>query len=101
MHTAAEAARNASVPVAVHMDHCQYPDMVKRAADIGGFDGIMIDMSHHSKEENLRLSRELAKYCNERGIITEVEPGRINGTENGIQDTRDLESIMTTSEEVR
>ena len=83
------------------MDHCQYPDMVKRAADIGGFDGIMIDMSHHSKEENLRLSRELAKYCNERGIITEVEPGRINGTENGIQDTRDLESIMTTSEEVR
>lgn len=100
LHAAAEAAKNASVPIAVHMDHCQDPTMVKRAADLGGFDGIMVDMSHFPKEENLRLSRELVEYCNERGIITEVEPGRINGTEDGIQDTLDLESILTTPEEV-
>src|ERR1700733_7667580 len=38
VHLAAEAARNASVPVAVHLDHAQDPEMVKRAADMGGFD---------------------------------------------------------------
>jgi fructose-bisphosphate aldolase class II len=41
LHAAAEAAKNAKVPVAVHMDHCQSPEMVKRAADLGGFDGIV------------------------------------------------------------
>jgi fructose-bisphosphate aldolase class II len=99
LHAAAEAAANAKVPVAVHMDHCQEPDMVRRSADLGGYDGIMVDMSHFEREENMRLSKELVKYCNERGIITECEPGRINGTEDGIQDTVDLEGILTTPEQ--
>lgn len=76
VHAAAEAARNASVPVAVHMDHCQSPEMVKRAANLGGFDGIMVDMSHYEEEENLRLTKELVAYCAERDIVTEAEPGR-------------------------
>lgn len=99
VHAAAEAAKNASVPVAVHMDHAQSPDIIKRAADMGGFNGIMVDMSHHEKEENIRLSKELIKYCNDRGIMTEVEPGRINGGEDGVADTTDLEGILTTPEQ--
>ncbi|QIW99217.1 hypothetical protein AMS68_004735 [Peltaster fructicola] len=99
VHAAAEAARNAKVPVAVHMDHCQDPAMVKRAADMGGFDGIMIDMSHYEKEENLQKTAELVKYCHARGIITEAEPGRINGGEDGVADTVDLEEVLTTPEQ--
>lgn len=99
VHAAAEAARNARVPVAVHMDHCQSPEMVRRAADLGGFDGIMVDMSHYEKEENLRLTRELTRYCHARGIITEAEPGRINGGEDGVQDTAALEEVLTTPEQ--
>lgn len=52
VHLAAEAARNASVPIVVHLDHAQDPEIVKRAADIGGFDLITIDMSHYEKVEN-------------------------------------------------
>ena len=99
LHAAAEAAAKAKVPVAVHMDHCQEPDMVRRSADLGGYDGIMVDMSHFERDENMRLSKELVKYCNERGIITECEPGRINGTEDGIQDTVDLDEVLTTPEQ--
>lgn len=99
LHAAAEAADKASVPIGVHMDHAQEPDIIRRAADLGGFDGIMVDMSHYEREENMRLSRELVEYCNARGIITECEPGRINGTEDGIQDTEDLEEILTTPEQ--
>lgn len=59
----------------------------------------MVDMSHHSKPENLRLTKELTTYCHDRGIATEAEPGRIEGGEDGLMDTADLEAILTTPEQ--
>ena len=100
VRTAADAAARASVPVAVHLDHCQDPALVRRAADMGVFDSIMVDMSHYDKEENLRRTRELVRYCNERQIATEAEPGRIEGGEDGVVDTGALEGMKTTVEEV-
>lgn len=44
----------------------------------------MVDMSHYEKDENLSLTKELTEYCHARGIITEAEPGRINGGEDGV-----------------
>lgn len=99
VHAAAEAAKSAEVPVTVSMDHAQTPEIIRRAADIGGFDSIMVDMSHYEKEENLRLTRELVAYCHERGIATEAEPGRIEGGEDGVADTAELEGLLTTPEE--
>ncbi|KAF2691936.1 aldolase [Lentithecium fluviatile CBS 122367] len=101
VHAAKEAADNAKVPVGVHMDHAQTPEIVKQAADLQGFDGIMVDMSHYEKEENFRLTKELVAYCNERGIITEAEPGRIDGGEDGVGDVSamGLEAILTTPEQ--
>lgn len=101
VHAAAEAARNASVPITVHMDHAQTPDIIRRAADLGGFDSIMVDMSHYEKAENLSLTRELVEYCHARGIATEAEPGRIEGGEDGIADTVDLEGVLTTPDEAQ
>lgn len=99
VHAAAEAAKNAKVPVSVHMDHCQSPEMVKRAAEMGGFDGIMVDMSHYEKEENLARTRELVEWLHAQGIVTEAEPGRIEGGEDGVDDTADLEGLLTTPEQ--
>lgn len=99
LHAAKEAADNASVPVAVHMDHAQSPEIIKRAVQLGGFDGIMVDMSHYEKEENMSLTKELVSFCNAHGIITEAEPGRINGGEDGVADTAHLEGILTTPEQ--
>ncbi|TPX17106.1 uncharacterized protein E0L32_003224 [Thyridium curvatum] len=97
---AAEACRAASVPVSLHLDHAQTPELVRRAADIPqGFDSIMCDMSHYEKEENLRLTTELVNYCHERGIATEAEPGRIEGGEDGVAETVDLEGVLTTPEQ--
>ena len=82
------------------MDHAQTPEIIRRAADIeNGFDSIMVDMSHYEKEENLTKTRELVAYCHERGIATEAEPGRIEGGEDGVADTADLEGMLTTPEE--
>jgi len=85
--------------MSLHLDHAQSEEAVKGAADTGKFDSIMVDMSHYEKEENLSRTHELVKYCHERGISTEAEPGRINGGEAGVQDTGDLEGLLTTPEE--
>jgi len=95
---AASVCKTASVPIAVHLDHCQDPEMVKYAASLS-FDSIMVDMSHYEKEENLRLTKELTEYCHARGIATEAEPGRIEGGEDGLKDTADLEGVLTTPEQ--
>ena len=81
------------------MDHAQDPGMIRRAAGTGMFDSIMVDMSHHEKDENLRLTRELVVYCHERGIAVEAEPGRIEGGEDGLKDTADLMGLLTSPEE--
>lgn len=100
VRAAADACHSAKVPVSLHLDHCQTPELVRRAADIeGGFDSIMCDMSHYEKEENLKLTKELVGYCHARGIAAEAEPGRIEGGEDGVAATADLEGLLTTPEE--
>lgn len=102
----AAAARKAKVPVTLHLDHAQDATVIKKAAEMKAadgtpaFDSIMVDMSHFEKEENLARTKELVAFCHERGIATEAEPGRIEGGEDGVQDTAELEGMMTTAEEV-
>lgn len=100
VRAAADACHNAKVPVSLHLDHCQSPELVRQAADIeDGFDSIMCDMSHYDRDESLKLTRELSDYCHERGIASEAEPGRIEGGEDGVPETADLGSVLTTPEE--
>lgn len=100
VRTAADAARRCDVPIAIHLDHAQSESIIKRAADTLPFDSVMVDMSHYEKEVNLRKTAELVKYCNERQIATEAEPGRIEGGEDGVVDTEGLKACITTPEEV-
>lgn len=100
VRTAALAASRATVPIAIHLDHCQDEALVRLAADTLPFDSIMVDMSHHEKAENLAKTKELVAFCHERGIATEAEPGRIEGAEDGVQDTIDMSGILTTPDEV-
>lgn len=100
VHAAAHAAKHASVPVAIHLDHAQDEALIRKAADELPFDSIMVDMSHYEMEENLEKTRVLVEYCHARGIATEAEPGRIEGGEDGIADTADLEGALTTEEQV-
>lgn len=98
---AAAAAQEATVPIAIHLDHCQDESLVRYAAANLPFDSIMIDMSHHSKEESLRKTAQLVKICHAHQKSTEAEPGRIEGGEDGISDTADLEGLMTTAQEMQ
>ncbi|KAH7134164.1 ketose-bisphosphate aldolase [Dactylonectria macrodidyma] len=100
VRAAADACQHAKVPVSLHLDHCQTPELVRRAADMErAFDSIMCDMSHYEREENLALTRELVDYCHARGIAAEAEPGRIEGGEDGVAETADLSGVLTTPEQ--
>lgn len=88
---ASAAANSASVPISVHIDHAQDEKQIRQAIESLPVDSIMVDMSHHDLPENLNKTRELTALCHARGIAVEAESGRINGSEDGIADTGDLE----------
>ena len=71
--SAADVCRSASVPMSLHLDHAQSEAGIKKAAQTGKFDSIMVDMSHYEKAENLARTKELVSYCHGLGIATEAE----------------------------
>ncbi|KAH6721780.1 tagatose 1,6-diphosphate aldolase [Leptodontidium sp. 2 PMI_412] len=103
IRVASECAKCAKVLVAIHLDHAQDEEMIRFAAETLPFDSIMVDMSHFERGENLRRTEELVRFCHERGVAAEAEPGRIEGGEDGVLDTstEGLEGSLTTMEEVR
>ncbi len=79
------AAKNASVPVAVHFDHGKTTEKIKQALDIG-FTSVMFDGSHLPFEENARITAEVKKLAAEYGADCEGEIGCVGGSEDGSED---------------
>ncbi|MDT6985353.1 ketose-bisphosphate aldolase [Streptomyces lusitanus] len=71
-------ARAARVPVAVHLDHAQSPDLVHEAVRLGCC-SVMFDASALPYKENLRATREIAEYCHARDVWVEAELGEVGG----------------------
>lgn len=55
------------------------------------FDSIMVHTSPHDHVENFARTRSFIDVCHDRGFAVEVEIGRLDGGEDGIADTGDLE----------
>ena len=72
------AARAAGVPAALHLDHATRFDLIQEAADCG-FGSVMYDGSRLPWDENVRTTREVAAWCQERGLLVEAELGEIGG----------------------
>lgn len=75
---ALQAAREASVPVILHLDHSNSVDMCKAAIDYG-FPSVMIDGSARSLRENIQMVKEVVDYAHPAGVCVEAEMGRIKG----------------------
>ena len=71
------------VPIIIHQDHGADFDVCKSAIK-AGFNSVMIDASHESLEENIRLTREVVDFSHERGVIVEAELGRLGGIEEHV-----------------
>lgn len=76
------AAKNAKVPVCVHLDHGESMEMIYRALRIG-FTSVMIDASALPYEENLALTKQVTEMAHAMGVSVEAELGRLVTGEAG------------------
>ncbi|MTI71003.1 MAG: class II fructose-1,6-bisphosphate aldolase [Firmicutes bacterium] len=83
------AAENASVPVALHLDHgTDFKQIIKCIRY--GFTSVMIDASKHVLDENIKITKEIVDIAHAAGVSVEAEIGKIGGTEDDITvDERD------------
>ncbi|GBP99496.1 ketose-bisphosphate aldolase [Streptomyces spongiicola] len=75
---AAEAAAEAGVPVALHLDHVTSARLLREAAD-AGFGSVMYDAAHLPYAENLAATRSAADWAHANGLWIEAELGEVGG----------------------
>lgn len=80
-----EAAKKASVDVAVHFDHGQSLEVMKEALDYG-FTSIMMDGSKYSFEENMAKTKAAVSLARQYGAAVEAELGLVGKSEDGSED---------------
>ncbi len=77
------AVEDSTIDIALHLDHGASFEACKEAIDIG-FTSVMIDGSHHSLEENIKITKEVVDYAHARGVVVEAELGRLAGVEDDV-----------------
>ncbi|MEE1162849.1 MAG: class II fructose-bisphosphate aldolase, partial [Lachnospiraceae bacterium] len=92
-----QAARDAKVKIAVHLDHGLTAGKAQEALGYG-FTSIMFDGSHYSLQENIDKTNEVAVLARAAGASVEAELGTIGGKE---ATERDEVSKYTDVEEAR
>ncbi|MBE5786777.1 MAG: class II fructose-bisphosphate aldolase [Clostridiales bacterium] len=76
------AAKNAKVPVCVHLDHGEDADYCRRALEIG-FNSVMFDGSTLSYEKNVEITKEVVAIAAKTGAAVEGEIGALGKRELG------------------
>ena len=79
----AAAAKSASVPVVMHLDHGSSFELAMQAFR-AGYTSIMIDGSHHVFEENIAITKSVVSACHPAGIPVEAELGKVGGKEDDL-----------------
>ena len=76
-------ASGSDIPVALHLDHGPSFEVAKDCIEYG-FSSVMIDASHHSFEENIAISKEVADYAHSKDVTVEAELGVLAGVEDDV-----------------
>ncbi|RLC37151.1 MAG: hypothetical protein DRH33_06055 [Candidatus Nealsonbacteria bacterium] len=91
-------AQEASVPVALHLDHGQSYEYCLTALR-HGFSSVMIDASVKSLKENNAITKKVVAACKHLGISVEAELGYVG--EGSTYDNDSDDSYKTLPEEVK
>ncbi|MFB4354550.1 class II fructose-bisphosphate aldolase [Microbacterium sp. LS_15] len=88
-------ARRASVPVAVHLDHAERPELVDEAVELG-FGSVMFDGGALPYDENVALTAAVVERAHRAGVYVEGELGEVGG-----KDGAHAPGVRTDPEEAR
>ena len=75
-------AKNAKVPVCVHLDHGTSEDMIYKAMKLG-FTSVMIDASSMPYDKNLEITKRITEDAHSINVSVEAELGRLVTSEDG------------------
>lgn len=76
-----EAAKKCNIPIALHLDHFEDVEKIKKYIDVG-FTSVMIDASHENFENNIKIVKEVVEYAHAKGAVVEAELGKLGGIED-------------------
>ncbi len=71
------------IPIALHLDHGDKFELCKSCIE-SGFSSVMIDASHYSFEENIRITKEVVDYAHQYDVTVEGELGVLAGIEDDV-----------------
>lgn len=95
-----KAAKEAKVPVCVHLDHGKSYTFLMKALE-AGFPSIMFDCSDLPFEENVAKVKEFVDFAHARGITVEAELGVMASTEEDTHGGEDAEKRVLTNADIR
>lgn len=79
----AVAAKKATVPVVMHLDHGSSFELAMKAYR-AGYTSIMIDGSHSVFEENIAVTKAVVDACHPGQVMVEAELGKVGGKEDDL-----------------
>jgi len=85
------AAKNASVPVAVHLDHGKSMGIINKAIRLG-FSSVMMDASHLPLKDNIKLTAQACREAHANNVDCEGEIGCLGNNE---EDTINFTEVYT------
>lgn len=88
-----EMARDAQIPVCIHLDHAKDFNLIVKAI-MAGYTSVMYDGSQLPIEENIKNTKEVVKIARSLGITVEAEIGSV-----AYSDKADIKAIYTEPEE--
>ncbi|SEF16520.1 class II fructose-bisphosphate aldolase [Jiangella alba] len=71
-------AEAAAVPVVVHLDHAENPELVHEAVRLG-VGSVMFDASKLPYDDNVAATRAVVEHCHAHGVAVEAELGEVGG----------------------
>jgi len=74
---------NSPVKFSLHLDHGDTFELCKSCID-SGFSSVMIDGSHHSYEDNVKVTKQVVEYARQYDVTVEGELGVLAGIEDAV-----------------
>ncbi|HUC91895.1 MAG TPA: class II fructose-bisphosphate aldolase [Paenibacillus sp.] len=91
------AAKQATVPIALHLDHCQDFELILQCIR-AGYTSVMIDQSMHPFERNVEMTRKVVEVARALNVNVEAELGKVGGVEDDIRVEDGMETLADPEE---
>lgn len=91
------AAAKASVPIALHLDHCQSFELILQCIR-SGYTSVMIDQSMHPFDRNVEMTKRVVEVARALNVNVEAELGKVGGVEDDIEVADEMATLADPEE---